>query len=326
MNGLRGVNHRLFGARTLFAHGMVRTIKRVERGVRQPSFVEVQVFHITIEHALDGFGVVEHTVIRRLSQRQDTRFDLFGVHALEQRILLDLGLDGRGFELALGNWADDAEMVAGGLEEDRYRAGHDDRVQDGFVAIAVHHHHIAWRHSVVPNHLVGGAGAVGHKKAVIGIENAGRVALALANGTVVVQQLTEFFHRVANVGAQHVLTIELVVHLAHRTLEEGYATRVTRAMPRVRTVFGVIQQRLEKRWLQALQVTLGLTDDVARHEFWRVFVHVDEAMQLAQDVIGQMLAGLGLAVNVDRHIGILAAHFVDEGTQIDDSRVEIRAW
>jgi hypothetical protein len=40
----------------------------------------------------------------------------------------------------------------------------------------------------------------------------------------VVQQLAQLFHRVAHVGAQHVLAIELVEHLAHRALQEGHAT------------------------------------------------------------------------------------------------------
>ena len=156
------------------------------------------------------------------------------------------------------------------------------------MAIAVHHHHIVRRHRVVPHHLVGGDGAVGHKKAVVGIKNTRGIALALANGTVVVQQLAQLFHRVAHVGAQHVFTIKLVVHLAHRALQKCHATRVTRAMPGVRAIFGVVQQGLEKRWLHAFQVAFGFADDVTRHKLGRVLKHVDEAMQLAQDVIGNV--------------------------------------
>jgi hypothetical protein len=47
-------------------------------------------------------------------------------------------------------------------------------------------------------------------------------------------------------------------------------------------------------------------------------------MQLTQDVVGQVLAGLGFTVDVNRHIGVFAAHLVDEGTQVDDRRVQIR--
>ena len=79
----------------------------------------MQVVHVAIEHALDGFGVVEHAVVSGLRERQHARLDLLGIHALEQRVGLDLGLDGCGLELALRDRADDAEVVARGLQEDR---------------------------------------------------------------------------------------------------------------------------------------------------------------------------------------------------------------
>jgi hypothetical protein len=40
----------------------------------------------------------------------------------------------------------------------------------------------------------------------------------------------------------------------------------------------------------AVEVALGLADDVARHELRRVLEHVDEAVQLAQDVVGDVAA------------------------------------
>ena len=123
---------------------------------------------------------------------------------------------------------------------------------------------------------------------MVSVEDAGGIALALANGAVVVQQLAQLLHRIAHVGTQHVLAIKLVVHLAHRALEESHATGVARAMPRIRAVFGVVEQRLEKRRLYTFQVAFGFADDVTRHKLGRVFKHVDEAMQLAQNVVGQM--------------------------------------
>jgi hypothetical protein len=247
------------------------------------------------------------------------------IHALEQRVGADLGFDGRRLELALRDRADDAVVVARGLEEHRDRPGHDDGVQDGLVAVAVHHHHVARRHRVVPHHLVGGGRAVGHEEAVVGVEDARGVALALANRPVVVQQLAQLFHRVAHVGAQHVLAVELVEHLPDRALQERHTARVARAVPRVGAVLGVVEQRLEERRLDALQVALGLADDVARHELRRVLEHVDEAVQLAQDVVGQVPAGLGLAVDVDRHVGVLAPHFADELAQAQHRRVQLGA-
>ena len=59
---------------------------------------------------------------------------------------------------------------------------------------------------------------------MVGVEDAGGIALTLANGTIVVQQLAQLFHRVAHVCTQHVFTIKLVVHLAHRAFQEGHAT------------------------------------------------------------------------------------------------------
>ena len=112
-------------------------------------------------------------------------------------------------------------MVSRGLHEHRHGTGHDDRMKDGLVAVAVHNDHITRGHGVVPDDLVGGAGAVGHKEAMIGIKNASGIAFAFANGAVVIEQLAQLFHRVANVGAQHVLALKLVVHLAHGAFQKG---------------------------------------------------------------------------------------------------------
>ncbi len=325
VDGLRRIHHRMLRARALLAHGVVAAVERVEGRVRQPGFVEMQVVHVAIHHRLDGLGVVEHAVVGGLRDRHHARFHRRGVHTLEQRIGADLRLDRVPLELGLRYRADDAEVVARGLQEHGDRPGHDDRVQDGLVAVAVHHHHVARRHRVVPHHLVRGARAVGHEETVVCVEDARRVALGFADGPVVVQQLAQLLHRIAHVGAQHVLAEELVEHLAHGALEEGDAAGVARAVPRIGAVFRVVQQRLEERRLHALQVALGLADDVLGHELRRVLEHVDEAVQLAQDVVGQVARGLGLAVHVDRHFGVLAAHLGDEVAQAQHDRVQPRA-
>jgi hypothetical protein len=141
----------------------------------------------------------------------------------------------------------------------------------------------------------------------------------------VVEQLAQFLHGIADVGTQHVLAVELVVHLAHGAFQEGHAAGVgPGAVPGVRTVFRIVEQCLEERRLHAFEVALGLADDVARHEFGGVLEHVDETMQLAQDVVGQVAAGFRFAMHVDGHVGILAAHFLDEGAQAQHGGVEIR--
>ena len=231
VNRLGGVDHRIFWADAILAHRVVSAVERMEGRVRQPGFIKMQVVDVAVEHALDGFGVVHHAVVGGLRQRQHAGLDSVGINTLEQRIGGNLGADGIGLELALRNRANDAEVVTRRLQKHRNRAGHDDGVQDGLVAVAVHHHHVAGRHRVVPDHLVAGRGAVGHEKTVVGIEDARRVALRGSDRTGVIEQLAELFYRVAHVRAQHVLAVELVVHLADRAFQERHAARVTGAVP-----------------------------------------------------------------------------------------------
>jgi hypothetical protein len=63
---------------------------------------------------------------------------------------------------------------------------------------------------------------------------------------------------------------------------------------------------------------------VAGDEFRRVLVHVDEAMQLAQDVIRNVAAGARLAVQENRDLGVLVANFLDELAQVEHRGVELR--
>jgi hypothetical protein len=59
-------------------------------------------------------------------------------------------------------------------------------------------------------------------------------------------------------------------------------------MPGIGAILRIVEQRLEERRLQAFQVAARLADDVSRDELGRVLEHVDEAMQLAQDVVRQV--------------------------------------
>ncbi len=70
------------------------------------------------------------------------------------------------------------------------------------------------------------------KKQMVGVEDARGVQLGLGHGAGVVQQLAQFVHGVADVGAQHVLAEELVEHLAHRALQECHAARSARGSAR----------------------------------------------------------------------------------------------
>jgi hypothetical protein len=139
----------------------------------------------------------------------------------------------------------------------------------------------------------------------------------------VVEQLAELVDGVADVGAQHVLAEELVEHPSDRALQERDPARVAGAVPRVRAVLRVVEQRLEERRRDAVEVRPRLADDVAGDELRRVLEHVDEAVQLAQDVVRQVLRRPRLAVQVDRDVGVLEPDLLDELAQVDDRRVEL---
>ena len=81
----------------------------------------------------------------------------------------------------------------------------------------------------------------------------------------------------------------------------------------------------EERRRQPVEVGLRLADDVARDELGRVLEHVDEAVQFAQDVVGDMLRGARLSVQVDRDIRVAEADLADELAQVQHRRVEFGA-
>ncbi len=97
------------------------------------------------------------------------------------------------------------------------------------------------------------------------------------------------------------------------------------AVPGVGAVLRVVNQLFEERRRKAVEVALGFTNDVARHELRRVFKHVDEAMKLTQHIVGQVLGGPGLAVDVDGDVGVLEADLFDELAQVGHHRIQLRA-
>src|SRR5262245_37852835 len=116
-----------------------------------------------------------------------------------------------------------------------------------------------------------------------------------------VQQLPQLVDRVADVGPQQVFTDELVKHLADRAFQEGDTARMSGAMPGIGAVLRVVGKGAEKRRLNAVEIAAGLSYDVARHELGGVLEHMYEAVELAQDVVGDVARCLGLAVKVDRY-------------------------
>ncbi len=146
-------------------------------------------------------------------------------------MLADLLANGLDIKFAARNRANNPEVVTRRTQKHGDSPRHHNAVQDGFVAVAVHDHHITRSHGMVPDNLVAGTGAVGHEKAVISVENTRGIAFAGANGPVVIQQLAQFFHGIADVGTQHVLAKKLVKNLPDRAFQKGYAAGMTGAMP-----------------------------------------------------------------------------------------------
>ena len=322
MRGVRGENDRVLGARPVAADGMHVLVELVEGRMRQPGLVEMQRVDGGIQRLLQHLDVVDHAVVGALGDGEDAR--LLALGRARERVGLDLLLDVLRAELLQRNRADDAQVIALRREEHGNRAGHGDRVQDRHVAVAVDDDDVVRRDVRVPDHLVRGRSAVGDEEAMIGAEDARGIALRGRHRPGVVEQLAEFVHRVAHVGAQHVLAEELVEHLPHRAFQERHAARVARAMPGVRAVLRVMHQRAEERRRQPVEVGARLADDVARDELRRVLEHVDEAVQLAQDVVRHVARGARLAVEVDRDIGVAKADLLDEGAQVQHRRIEFR--
>jgi hypothetical protein len=233
----------------------------------------------------------------------------------------DLLLDVLPAELFLRYRPDDPVVVAGRHQEDGDGTGHDDRMENRFVAVAIDDDDIARRDGRMPDDLVRGRGAVGDEKQVVGIEDARRVALRGGDRTGVVEQLAEFLDGVADIGAQHVLAEELVEHPPDRTLQESDTARVTGAVPGIRSVFGIVRQGAEEGRRQALQVGLGLADHVAADEFGSILEHVNEAVQLAQHVVRDVPRGARFAVQEDRDVLVTAANLLDESAQTADGLV-----
>jgi hypothetical protein len=124
----------------------------------------------------------------------------------------------------------------------------------------------------------------------------------------VVEQLAEFLHRVAHVGAQHVLAEELVEHLPHRALQEGHAAGVARAVPGVRAVLRVVHQRLEERRRQrspgsccASRMMWRATNSGVSSNMWM------KPCSSRRMSLGMCCEVRGLAVQVDRDVGVLAS-------------------
>ena len=134
-------------------------------------------------------------------------------------------------ELFLGNRPDDAKVVARRHQKDRDGAGHDNRVKNGFMAIAVHNDDITGSNRRIPDDFVRGRRTVSDEEQMVCIKNACGVALRSGDRPSMIEQLPQLFDGVADVGAQHILTEKLVEHLSDRRFKKSHAARVPRTVP-----------------------------------------------------------------------------------------------
>jgi len=88
-----------------------------------------------------------------------------------------------------------------------------------------------------------------------------------------------FVHRIAHVGAQHILA-RTVEHLPYWALQEGHPARVTGTVPGIRTVAGIMGQRA-KTAAQANPGICALHAPRSGDELRRILEHVNKAVQLA---------------------------------------------
>ena len=138
-----------------------------------------------------------------------------------------------------------------------------------------------------------------------------------------IEELSQFFHGITYVGAQHILAEKLVEHLSDRTFQECDTTGVSRTMPGIGTVRGVVGERAKKRRHDGIEIGPRLAPDVTRQELRRIFQHMDEAVQLAQDVVRNMARGAGFAMQKNGNLGIAEANLFHKGTQIRQGQLRL---
>ena len=79
---LRREDHRFLAARPVAADGVHAPVEIVERGMRQPRFVEMQRIDLAVEHLLDGVDVVDDAVVGALREGEHARL---GRHLARER-------------------------------------------------------------------------------------------------------------------------------------------------------------------------------------------------------------------------------------------------
>ncbi len=184
------------------AHAIASVVELVERGIGVPSLVEVQHLDAVAEGLLDQLGVVAQAVVGGVGHHRQLHLRLA---AARQRAGGDLRGDRLLAEFAQRDRPDDPQFVAFRSQVERYRPGHDDRVEDRLVAVAVHQHQVFATDHGVPDDLVRGGSAIDHEEGMVGAEIARGTVLGLGQGAGMVEQRAQLGDRDRQVGTQRVL-------------------------------------------------------------------------------------------------------------------------
>lgn len=199
-------------------HAVTAIVELVKGRVGVPGLVEMQHLDVVGQGALDQVGVVAQAVVGGI--RDHRQLDLRRAPA-RQRVGGDLRLDRLAGELLQRNGSDDAQFVACGAHVQRNSTGHDDRVEDRLVTVAIDQYQVATRHHRMPDDLVCRRGAVDHEEGMIRAEIARGTGFRGGHRPGVIKQRTELRHRYGEIRAQRVFAEELMERLADRALAIG---------------------------------------------------------------------------------------------------------
>ena len=261
--------------------GVVAVVEFVEVRIGVPSLVEVQDLHAVAERLLDGIDVVAEAVIGRVGHDHQPNL---AAGLLGEGARRDLLLYGFARELIARDRPDDPEAVAGRNKVDRRGAGHDQRMQDGFVAVPVAEDEVALADHSMPDDFVGCGRAANDKERFIRSENARRVSLPLRDRAGVIEQGPDLADGHRNVGPQRVLAEELVEQRPDRALAKRCASAMAWRVPGIAGLESVIHQRLEHRRREAIEIELRRTRYRAGQELRRVLEQAHERVRVLQHI------------------------------------------
>src|SRR5690625_746651 len=310
-----GINHGVFGPRSIGAtNGMHILIKLVKRRMRDPGLVKMQGLYLFAKQLLDPLDIVNDPIIGALGQGQNTGCFIFGLAG--KRIGLNFTSDALSGELPGRNGPNDTQMITARTQKDWNGTDHGNGMQNGFVAISIYHNNVALSDVGMPDNLVGGRGSIGHEKTMIGVENTRGIALGFGHRTSMIQQLPQLVDRITDISTQHIFTKKLVKHLPDRAFQKCHPARVPRTVPGIGTIISVLHQLTEKWRRHAGQIGACLTNDMAGHKLRSILKHMDKAVQLPQNIIGNMLRSTGLTIQINGNIFISEPQLGDKAAQL----------